>query len=459
MSVVKLLTRIVTPHVDNSGEEDPEELHHQTYGIASDPLTQFTMVLSALVHDVDHPGVSNVQLVKEKTALAELYHNKSVAEQNSVDKTWILLMEGDYPHLRKAIYKTEDEFIRFRSVLVNTVMATDIMDKELSAARKARWEKAFNSELNEDPVTASNRKATIVLEHLIQASDVAHTMQHWHIYRKWNERLYNEMYKACRNNRADSDPTDGWYKGELGFYDFYIIPLAKKLKECGVFGVSSDEYLNYAEQNRREWELNGKAVVKSMKPAEETVAPPSPTPSISQTSMRVTAKISRAISPMRVPAKKAPTFTSPTLGSSEAKTNSEQDIATLPEFFSILIIDDDKISRKLLSKALKKIAPDWIVKEAESGEEALNLVSSSDGGFDLIFVDEYLGNTAGALLGSDAVTKLREQGFGSLICGMSGSDAHESFKKAGANAFVFKPLPFRPAALTQELSRIISVTE
>lgn len=31
---------------------------------------------------------------------------------------------------------------------------------------------------------------------------------------------------------------------------FYIIPLAKKLKECQVFGVSSDEYRNYAEKNR-----------------------------------------------------------------------------------------------------------------------------------------------------------------------------------------------------------------
>lgn len=37
-----------------------------------------------------------------------------------------------------------------------------------------------------------------------------------------------------------------WYKGELGFFDNYIIPLAKKLKDCGVFGVSSDEFLNYA---------------------------------------------------------------------------------------------------------------------------------------------------------------------------------------------------------------------
>ena len=55
-----------------------------------------------------------------------------------------------------------------------------------------------------------------------------------------------------------------YFKGELGFFDFYIIPLAKKLKECGVFGVSSDEYLTYATQNRNEWERKGQGVVQEL---------------------------------------------------------------------------------------------------------------------------------------------------------------------------------------------------
>ena len=42
------------------------------------------------------------------------------------------------------------------------------------------------------------------------------------------------------------------------------IPLAKKLKECGVFGVASDEYLNYAQKNRQEWEIRGAEIVASM---------------------------------------------------------------------------------------------------------------------------------------------------------------------------------------------------
>ena len=93
--------------------------------------------------------------------------------------------------------------------------------------------------------------------------------------------------------RSEKNPAEFWYKGEIGtspsnltlpiifamhdpnhwdpsslllagFFDFYIIPLAKKLKDCGVFGVSSGEYLQYAEQNRREWESRGQEVVEEM---------------------------------------------------------------------------------------------------------------------------------------------------------------------------------------------------
>jgi hypothetical protein len=62
----------------------------------------------------------------------------------------------------------------------------------------------------------------------------------------------------------EKDPSEFWYKGECSFFDFYIIPLTQKLKDCGVFGVSSDEYLNYALKNREEWEAKGEEVVATM---------------------------------------------------------------------------------------------------------------------------------------------------------------------------------------------------
>jgi hypothetical protein len=83
-------------------------------------------------------------------------------------------------------------------------MATDIVDKELKTLRNSRWDRAFNESVTQvDPLEDKNRKATIVIEHLIQASDVAHTMQHWHIYRKWNERFFVECYEGYLNGRAE----------------------------------------------------------------------------------------------------------------------------------------------------------------------------------------------------------------------------------------------------------------
>ena len=264
MSVVKLLSRIVAPSEDECGDGG-KTLHDHTYGITSDPLTQFACVLAALIHDVDHQGVPNSQLIREHTHLAHHYKEKSIAEQNSMDLAWKLLMDDSYRNLRRAIYTTKAGLTRFRQLLVNSVMATDIFDAELKALRNARWATAFSEERrHEDARDAQNRKATIVIEHLIQASDVSHTMQHWHIYRKWNERYFVECYKAFKEGRADKDPSEGWYQGEIGFFDFYIIPLARKLKDCGVFGVSSDEYLNYAVRNRREWEERGREVVDEM---------------------------------------------------------------------------------------------------------------------------------------------------------------------------------------------------
>jgi hypothetical protein len=102
------------------------------------------------------------------------------------------------------------------------------------------------------------------MEHIMQASDVAHTMQHWHIYQKWNRRLFEEMYAAFKAGRMGADPRTFWYQGELGFFDNYIIPLATKLKECNVFGVSSDEYLAYALKNREEWEERGEEMIQAM---------------------------------------------------------------------------------------------------------------------------------------------------------------------------------------------------
>lgn len=260
----KLLTRLV-----NSEYDSEEELHNVTYGISSDPLTHFAIVFAALIHDVDHTGLPNAQLVKDKAPVALRFNKKSVAEQNSTHIGWELLMDKRFERLRKCIYQTNVERKRFRQLVINSIMATDIADRKVIAQRNSKWERAFRKSTKPDTSPmhlqeSMNRKATVVIEHIIQVSDVAHTMQHWHIYRRWNERLFQEMHNAYAEGKISGDPSKNWYIGEIGFFDQYLIPMANKLKECGVFGASGNEYVSYVLKNKKQWEVMGQQAVQEM---------------------------------------------------------------------------------------------------------------------------------------------------------------------------------------------------
>ena len=131
-SVSKLLSCMVSPDVIDyeqmrySRRIGGKGKHDFSRCIASDPFVQFAVVFSAIIHDVDHPGVPNATLVKESHEMATAYHNKSCAEQNSVDLAWNLLMQPTYEDLRRCLYNSQEELERLRQLIVNCVMATDV---------------------------------------------------------------------------------------------------------------------------------------------------------------------------------------------------------------------------------------------------------------------------------------------------------------------------------------------
>jgi hypothetical protein len=189
-AVTRLVSRMAVPNLDNpqipnealQGSEEydallAEHLHTHSYGIASDPLTQFSVVLAGLIHSVDHRGLSNEDLAKQNSDLASKYNNKSITQQMSLEKAWKKLMESDFENLRRSLYADLEEKKRFRSVLVNAVMATDQSDEQAQARRLARWEKSFGPGAAVD--TDLNQKATCVIECLMQSADNFHALQPW----------------------------------------------------------------------------------------------------------------------------------------------------------------------------------------------------------------------------------------------------------------------------------------
>ena len=92
----------------------------------------------------------------------------------------------------------------------------------------------------DDPEAVEVRlRSSSVLELMMNAADVAHTMQSFENFLKWNKRLYEELHEAYESGRCadgeEDDPSKDWFGNQLGFYEIYILPLARRLRKCGAF--------------------------------------------------------------------------------------------------------------------------------------------------------------------------------------------------------------------------------
>ena len=123
--------------------EDQGRTHHKTFGLRSDALSHLALLFSALVHDVEHQGVTNRQLVLESDRLALLYNDQSVAEQRSLAIAFAELTKDEYQTLRSVLFEDVEEYRRFRKTVINLVLTTDIASPERTQIVKSKWKEAF----------------------------------------------------------------------------------------------------------------------------------------------------------------------------------------------------------------------------------------------------------------------------------------------------------------------------
>ena len=77
-------------------------------------------------------------------------------------------------------------------------------------------------------------KAAVVIECHLKAADVAHHFQSWDNVELWMSRLYKELVKAHDAGRG-RDPRPGWFDNQIRIFESYLMPLANKLEQIGVF--------------------------------------------------------------------------------------------------------------------------------------------------------------------------------------------------------------------------------
>jgi hypothetical protein len=265
-----------------------------SFALTDDPHSSLSLVFSALLHDAGHTGMSNKILCDTGHPLCEKFQKDvPIAERNSIDIGLSILFRPEYQSLREAIIPDEIDKIQFGRTLFQCILITDIASPENVNLSIRRFEVSqevshplaadlcpiahYISDIfdgmglaedvavrypEELVITRIGLKNCARNEHLMLLSDVAHLLQGWENFVKWNFRLYKELHD-CYKKGLCVDPRPGWCQGQICFFDKYVIPLSQRSKSY-LREDFSNALLNHGLTNRKIWMAHGKLATDIM---------------------------------------------------------------------------------------------------------------------------------------------------------------------------------------------------
>jgi len=151
------------------------------------PIEHLALLISALVHDVEHPGGFNSLLFGKDIAL--IYNDQSILENNSLTFTFNLLEKDEYNFL---INMSKTEIKKFRKTVIDLVLGTDIGNNVRNAYLNSVIQKNHDTYGKIDTETEEGRMVT--LTYILRCADVCAAMQSNSISWIWAERFYSECY-------------------------------------------------------------------------------------------------------------------------------------------------------------------------------------------------------------------------------------------------------------------------
>ena len=151
------------------------------------PLTGLVMLVSALGHDVGHPGVNNAFLVACNHPLAQMYNDKSVLE-NYHCAAYSQLLRRHWPSL--------GTIPSFRCTMTSTVLATDMQRhfeymSHLSELKK----RVENGDVDLEDWSEKEREQTreLLMALLMKAADISNVARPFDISSQWARVLMDEF--------------------------------------------------------------------------------------------------------------------------------------------------------------------------------------------------------------------------------------------------------------------------
>ncbi|BDD54574.1 hypothetical protein MAP00_000180 [Monascus purpureus] len=195
------------------------------------PFDALTLLISAIGHDVGHPGVNNVFLIKLNAPLAQLYNDNSVLEAFHC---------AAFSQILRRYWPAAFKEPQLRKLLISSILATDMGIHHNYMERLAALQEKFHHDggsLDGWKQQDIDSYKALVCGLLIKCADISNVARPWDVAEEWTKILQEEfanqgeMEKAVGLETAlfGGPPEIGnVYKlatGQIGFMSIFALPL------------------------------------------------------------------------------------------------------------------------------------------------------------------------------------------------------------------------------------------
>ncbi|KAK1145919.1 3',5'-cyclic-nucleotide phosphodiesterase [Aspergillus melleus] len=195
------------------------------------PFDTLTLLISAIGHDVGHPGVNNFFLVKLNAPLAQLYNDNSVLEAFHC-AAFSQILRRYWP----AAFKDK----QLRKLLISSILATDMGVHQKFMERLGSLQEKFYENgkcLDGWKPQDLDMYKTLLCGLLIKCADISNVARPWDVAEKWTKILQEEfanqgemekevgMETALFGGPPELGNTFKLATGQIGFMSIFALPL------------------------------------------------------------------------------------------------------------------------------------------------------------------------------------------------------------------------------------------
>jgi hypothetical protein len=184
----------------------------------------FALFIASLVHDIDHPGNTNLFEINTKSNLALKYNDYSVLENHHCSVAFLLM---ELPHIKLFNKISNNTFIEIRKTIIDSIIATDmIYHNNIINDIIKKQNNGWNWINNEDQI--------FLCKIIIHSADLSNPIKSFDISKKVSTKICKEFINQVTIEEKLSLPiiesmrikdNETFYKNEIFFSEYIVKPL------------------------------------------------------------------------------------------------------------------------------------------------------------------------------------------------------------------------------------------